>query len=243
MKGPPDSSRDSGVAGAALRRPGLVLPCLCLVTDRNRCRGRSLEETVAAAVEGGVTAVQLREPDLPARELYELALRLRPVLAGRALFFVNDRLDVALAAGADGVQLGGRSLPVPQARRIAGPGLLLGRSVHSFAEAAAAQADGADFIILGTIFPTASHPGVAGAGVELIRQVRATVVLPILAIGGIDPDNAAQVMEAGADGVAVISAILAAEDPRSAAAAMLATMQKAALPLRPVTDSISTDTV
>lgn len=214
--------------------PALPTPCLCLVTDRrsvalppeagaqdglrSQCGGRPLEEVVAAAVDGGVTAVQLREPDLPARDLWELAVRLRPLVAGRALFLVNDRIDVALAAGADGVQLGGRSLPLAEARRLVGEGMLLGRSVHSASEAALAREEGADFLVLGTIFETASHPGVAGAGPDLVRAARARVDIPILAIGGIKAGNAPAVMSAGADGVAVISAILAAADPRAAAA-------------------------
>ncbi len=201
------------------------LPCLCLVTDRRQCRGRSLEETVAAAVAGGVTAIQLREPDLHGRDLWELARRLRPLVTGRALFIVNDRIDVALAAGADGVQLGGRSLPPAAARQVARDRLLLGRSVHSAGEAAAAQAEGADFLVLGTIFQTASHPGVAGAGLELVRAARAQASIPLLAIGGVNASNVGQVMAAGADGAAVISAILAAEDPQAAAAELVAAMR------------------
>lgn len=198
----------------------LSRPALCLVTDRGLCGEERLVDVVAAAVAGGVTLVQLREKDLGAGRLYELGLRLKPVVAGSASLVINDRLDVALALGADGVQLGSGSLPTAAARRLAGDRLLVGRSVHSVAEAVAAEREGADFVVLGTIFPSRSHPGQAGAGLGVIAEARAAVALPVIAIGGIDAANVAGVVRAGADGAAVISAILAADDPRAAAAAL-----------------------
>ncbi len=204
----------------------LALPALCLVTDRKLCGEERLAGVVAAAVAGGATMVQLREKDLGARELYDLGLRLRPLLAGRALFVVNDRLDVALALGADGVQLGAAGLPVAAARRLAGDRLRIGRSVHDAAEAVAAEREGADFLIVGTIFATRSHPGQAAAGPGLLAAVRAATRLPLLAIGGVEAANLATVMAAGADGVAVISAIVAASDPQAAAAALAAGLRQ-----------------
>lgn len=193
-----------------------------LVSDRHLCP--RLMEAVAAAIEGGVVAVHLREPDLPAGELWELARQLRALTQRRALLVINDRIDVALAVGADAVQLGARSLPVAVARRLVGRRLLLGRSVHSLPEAVQAQQDGADYLLLGTIYATRSHPDATPAGPELVRQARAAVSLPIIAIGGIAATNAPAVMQAGADGVAVISAILGAPDPRQAAADLARTI-------------------
>lgn len=196
------------------------MPALCLVTDRQLSGPDRLLDTVAAALDGGVTMVQLREKDLPADELYRLGLRLKEAVSGRALVIVSDRVDVALAIGADGVQLGTGSLTVPVARSLVGPDVLLGRSVHSLAEAARAEQDGADFVVLGTIYPSRSHPGRPGAGLGLAREVAAAVRIPVIAIGGIDADNAGEVVAAGASGVAVISAILGVADPRAAAEAL-----------------------
>lgn len=192
-----------------------------MVTDRNQCKGRTLEDVVAAALDGGVNLVQVREKDLPARELFDLATRIREITMGRALLFVNDRIDVALACGADGVQLGEEGLPLDAARRVCGDTLLLGRSVHSVDSAVRAESEGADFLILGTIFPTGSHPGATTGGVELIGKVRERVELPFLAIGGVTANNVASVIEAGASGAAVITAISHSPDPGLAAKALL----------------------
>lgn len=175
---------------------------------------------MAAAVAHGVDAVHLREPDLPAGELYELAAALRAVTRGRAMLIVHDRVDVALAVEADGVQLPERGLPVEAARRVAGTRLLLGRSVHSAEGAAQAAQDGADFVLLGTIFASASHPGHPPGGLDLVRAARAVCPLPLIGIGGIDATNAMHVLAAGADGVAVIRAILGADDIAAAARAL-----------------------
>ena len=209
------------------------IPTLCLVTDRLRCNGRRIEDVVDAAVDGGVGLVQLREKDLPAAELYALALRLKDVVGNRALLFVNDRVDIALAANAVGVQLGENALPLQAARQIAGDrvrnSLLLGRSVHSVAGALKAEAQGADLLVLGTIFPTASHPGASTGGSRIVREVASAVSLPFLGIGGIDATNAGEVIAQGAVGAAVITAITTAEDPAAASADLLATMQAAVL--------------
>lgn len=194
----------------------LPTPTLMLVTDRQLLAGRSIERVVVAALEGGVNAVQLREKNLPAGELLEMARELRQVIRPPSLLIVNDRLDVALAAEADGVELGHESLPVPEARRLA-PGLLIGRSVHSVPDAQQAAEQGADFCVVGTMFSTRSHPGKEPEGPALMAAVRATVALPLIGIGGVTPENAGEVMRAGANGVAVISDIMTARDPRLAA--------------------------
>ena len=208
----------------------LPYPSLCLVTDRLRCNGRSIECVVDAAIDGGVDIVQLREKDLPAAELYSLALKVKDIVGNRALLFVNDRMDVALAADVNGVQLGETALPVEAARRVAGKNLLIGRSVHSVSGAMEAESHGADLLTLGTIFPTTSHPGVRTGGTELVGEVASAISIPLLGIGGIDASNAKQVIKEGAVGVAVISAISTAKDPALAAAGLCNAMRAVAVP-------------
>ena len=181
---------------------------------------------VADAVAGGVNLVQLRLPGLPAGQVFEVGQELARLVRGRASLVVNDRVDIAQAIGADGVQLGERGLAVAVARRLVGAELLIGRSVHSLAGALEAAGAGADFLVLGTIFQTQSHPEASGAGPALVRDVRAAVGIPVIAIGGITADNARSVIEAGASGVAVISAVLDAEDPRQGAAILRAAMDE-----------------
>ena len=195
----------------------LTVPCLALVTDRSVLGGLSLEEAVAQAVEGGANLVQLREKGLPAAGLLALAEKLRAVTRGRAIFLVNDRLDVALACAADGVHLPEQGLPVAVARRLAGEGFFIGRSVHSVAEAVRAQEEGADYVQVGTIFASRSHPDQPVAGLGLLEAVAAAVSIPILAVGGVTAANVGEAMAAGASGAAVISAMLAAPSPREAA--------------------------
>ncbi|MBI4282557.1 MAG: thiamine phosphate synthase [Chloroflexi bacterium] len=197
--------------------PPVPVPCLCLVTDRTLCGPNLLEKKVAAAMSGGVDMVQLREKDLPASELLELALKLRSITRGKALLVINDRLDVALAAGADGLHLPQDSLSVQDARRVVPSHLLVGKSVHDLTSTSLAAKEGADYLVLGTIFPTSSHPGAHTGGLNLISTVTRQVDAPVLAIGGVNSSNVASVVGAGAKGVAVISAILAAPDPERAA--------------------------
>jgi thiamine-phosphate pyrophosphorylase len=191
-------------------------------------------ERVSEAVAGGVDMVQLREKDLLGGELLRLAISIKETIAGRALLIINERVDVAVAVGADGVQLGEEAMPLADARRVVGPQALLGRSVHSEEGAALAQAEGADFLIVGTMFASRSHPEVNLAGSGLIRDIAGrlelrSAQLPLIGIGGITGDNLGEVMRAGAAGVAVITSILASPDPRQEAGqlrrAMLDTWQ------------------
>lgn len=161
--------------------------------------------------------VQVREKSMLPGELYRLAMKLRNVTRDKALLIINDRVDVALAIGADGVHLPSYSLPICIVKKLGGARLLVGRSVHSVEEAVTAEQQGADYLILGTIYGTASHPGREGSGPELIERVKALVQTPLYAIGGINECNAREVMRAGADGIAVIRSILEAPDPRAAA--------------------------
>ena len=197
--------------------PILPYPALCLVTQRSYARGTTLLALVEAALEGGVNMVQLREKEVPPEELLALAHEIREITRGRALFVVNQRMDVALASDADGVQLGEEAMSVKAAREQAGDRLLIGRSVHSVASAREAESQGADFLLVGTIFPTASKPGAEPAGLALLSDVAGAVATPFLAIGGVNRENAGQVMEQGCHGVTVISAILGAADPGQAA--------------------------
>ena len=196
--------------------PALPYPCLCLVTDSEVCPPDALAARVAAAVAGGVDLVQFRDKEQPGGAMLEMVSRLRSVTRGRALFLVNERADVARAGGADGVQLGEAAMPTGLVRPIVGNAALIGRSVHSVAGAAAA--DGADFLMVGTMFATRSHPGAEPSGPGLLERIAAAGVnRPLLGIGGVNPDNVGQLMAAGACGAAVITGILASDDPEAAA--------------------------
>jgi thiamine-phosphate diphosphorylase len=198
----------------------LPLPCLMLVTDRSLCGGADgLVAAVEAAVQGGADAVQLREKDLCAAELLALAQRLRGVTAGRALFLVNGPLDVALAAGADGVHLPEATAAARRPREAvpAGrQGFLVGRSVHSLEAARRAEGESADYLVAGPVYETRSHPGREPAGLSLIEEITRSVRVPVLAIGGVSAGRAEEVVRAGASGIAVISAVLAPPDSRAA---------------------------
>jgi thiamine-phosphate pyrophosphorylase len=191
-------------------------PTLMLVSDRALVVSRPLTDAILDAARENVTAVQLREKDLPASELLDTAVQLKRGLPNHVRLIINDRIDVALAAEADGVQLGVGSLPVAAARRIC-RGLLVGASVHSVDAAVQAERHGADYLIVGTMFATRTHPGKVPEGLDLMRSIRADVQLPLIGIGGITAQNAPSVMASGADGVAVISEILGAADPADAA--------------------------
>lgn len=206
-------------------------PCLCLVTDRSVGDERTLVPRVVEAVAGGVDLVQVREKDLPGGRLLELVQSLQEAIGGSALLMINERVDVAIACGAAGVQLGEEALPVAAARRILGLGPLIGRSVHSVEGASRAVAQGADFLIAGMMYASASHPGIPPAGPALVRKIAQDCQVPVLGIGGLKASNLAEVLRAGATGVAVISSILGASRPREAAQelkqAMLAAWPKA----------------
>lgn len=190
---------------------------LYVVLDRSVSRGRELPALLDQVLAGGCRLVQLREKALPPVDLYPLAqaLRQRCREAG-ATFIVNDRVDLALAVDADGVHLGQEDLPARAARRILRPGMLLGISTHDPAQAAQAVADGADYVAVGSMFPTGTKAGFQLVGPGLVRELRPRVPVPLVGIGGITPDNVGEVIGAGADGAAVISAVCAAPDPAAA---------------------------
>ena len=196
---------------------------LYAILDRSVTRGRDLPNLLGAILTGGCRLVQLREKTMPLAELLPLAQRLaRQCREAGALFIVNDRADLALAAGADGLHVGQDDLPARDARAILRAGMILGVSTHDPEQARRAVADGADYIAVGSIFPTTTKAGFQLVGTELIRRVRSEVRVPLVGIGGITPENAPAVLGAGADAVAVISALGAAPDPETMARRFLA---------------------
>lgn len=197
---------------------------LIVVTDPDCGAGRTVLDVVRAALRGGAPAIQLRMKNASAREMTELARALlAETRAAGALLFVNDRVDVALAAGADGAHVGQDDLPVHAARAITPPGFLLGVSAETAELARAAEADGADYVGVGPVYPTGSKADAGDAvGAERIAEVAAAVRIPVVGIGGITIDDAPAVLHAGAAGIAVISAVMRADDPEAATRALLA---------------------
>lgn len=203
-----------------MKEPSLFDYSLYLVTDRGLSRGRKTSEIVEEAIRGGVTCVQLREKDCPTREFIAEAKALLAVLRPAGIpLIINDRLDVALAVGADGLHLGQKDMAIADARRLGGSGLVIGISAESLDDAVRAEREGADYIGISPVFATNTKTDTARPlGLDGIRRIRQSVDLPLVAIGGIGVDNAAAVIAAGADGLAVVSAIVAADCPRTAAA-------------------------
>lgn len=200
---------------------------LYLITNRWQVRCGDLCTAVEAALRGGVRAVQLREKDLSSRDLHELAARMREI-TGRygARLIINDRVDVAFAVRADGVHLGGHSMPVRDVRKLAGERLMVGVSCHSVSSALAAEEDGADFVTFSPIYETASKIAYGRPlGPELLAGAVEQLRIPVFALGGIKLERISEVMGHGARGIALISAILAAEDPELAAREMLAVLE------------------
>jgi thiamine-phosphate pyrophosphorylase len=201
---------------------------LYLVTDRTLSWGRTTCEVVKAAVAGGVTVVQLREKDCTTRQFIAEARLLKELLLGTGIpLIINDRVDVALAIGAEGLHLGQQDMTIADARRIAGPDMVIGISAESLDDARRAEAEGADYVGISPVFATTTKKDAAmPLGLEGIRRIRSAVNLPLVGIGGITLQNAAEVMLAGADGVAVVSAIVSTPCPRAAAAALKQRLQR-----------------
>jgi thiamine-phosphate pyrophosphorylase len=193
-----------------------------LITDRHVAGGEdALVRRVREAVDGGVNVVQLREKDLDDDALLPLAERVRDAIGGHAKLIVNGSLDIALAVGADGVHLPEDAPPLPKRPS----GLIVGHSVHSAKGATLAEAAGADYVVFGPVYETASHPGVPAAGLEALSGVVKAVSIPVVAIGGVLITRVAAIMDANAAGVAVISAILGSPSPYEAASAIRRELQ------------------
>ena len=196
---------------------------LYLITDRRQTRGRALSAVVEQALQGGVRAIQLREKDLPTDELYRLADEFRRItsLYGAKLL-INERADIARDVHADGVHLQESGISVGAARKIIGPERLIGVSCHSLDSAKSAQRSGADFITFGPVFFTPSK-AVYGkpVGLERLAETASALNIPVFGLGGINESNILQVMATGANGIALISAIMTAEQPQAATADIL----------------------
>jgi thiamine-phosphate pyrophosphorylase len=203
---------------ARFRQAGLYL-----VTSEEMSRGRSTVEIVRAALRAGVRLVQLREKRLDQGPFCRLAEKVRAMTAeSDALLIINDRLDVAMAVGADGVHLGQEDLPVPHARRLV-PDMIVGASTHSAQQAAAAEQAGASYVNIGPLFPTGTKPEHAsGLGVEGLRRIGPAVTIPFTVMGGIKAEHVPALVRAGARTLAVVTAVTAADDPESAARDLLA---------------------
>ena len=196
---------------------------LYLVTDPVLCGSRGVEETCRLALKSGVGALQLRDKNASTRELIRMAVILQDLCRRHgALFIVNDRIDVAMASGADGVHLGQDDMPVFLTRKFLGPDAVIGASARSPKEAALAYEEGADYIAANLIFPTDTKTDLGEPlGLKAIGELKNASPLPLVAIGGINPSNADIVRKAGADGIAVVSAIMAAENVPEAVRALL----------------------
>lgn len=194
---------------------------LYLVTDRRLMSSGTIEEAVTLAIEGGTSVVQLREKDCSSREFYELALRVKEITAPRNVpLIINDRIDICLAANADGVHLGQKDLPCREARKILGSDKIIGVSASLPEEARQAQTDGADYLGVGAVFATGTKSDTRPVTPEIIREIRAAVTIPFVVIGGVNAENITQLYGLGINGAAVVSAVIAQNDIAAAAQAM-----------------------
>jgi thiamine-phosphate pyrophosphorylase len=212
----------------ALRMKTFADADLYLVITEAYCSGRSSVAVLEDALVAGVRLVQLRDKDLPDELLYRRALQFRELTARRqALLIVDDRVDIALATGADGIHVGQDDLPVEAVRRLA-PDLLVGCSTHSVHEAVAAQRAGASYVNIGPIFPTRTKEGVTGGlGPEAIDRIKRHLTIPWTVMGGIKPCNVCRVLERGAERVAVVTAVTAADDVTAACEELRGKIQEA----------------
>lgn len=190
---------------------------LYLVTDRPLLAGKDLVATIEQAIQGGVTVVQLREKDLSSLKFYELACIVKEITGKYQIpFIINDRLDIALAVDADGLHIGQKDLPLAVARKLLGKEKIIGVSVQNYEQALAAEEAGADYLGIGAIFPTATKDDADQVSLEVLQQIKQQVQIPVVGIGGIQAKNIQQMMVTGVDGAAVVSAIVACEDPYEA---------------------------
>ncbi|MEE9613464.1 MAG: thiamine phosphate synthase [Thermodesulfobacteriota bacterium] len=201
---------------------------LYLITDRRLTRGRTLTEVVEEVLKAGVKAVQLREKDLQGGELLRMAKELRRVTRNHgAKLLINDRLDVALAVGADGVHLGQGSFPPRNVRSYLGEGKLIGVSTHGVEEAIRAEEEGADFITLGPVYRTPSKERYGPpVGLNTLKETAGKVKIPVFAIGGVKKDRIEEVISSGASGAALISAVIGAEDAGKTAGEILVELKR-----------------
>ncbi len=201
---------------------------LYLVTDRSQTLGRNLLWVLERALEGGIRAIQLREKDIEGKELFRLAEAARKLTHRyRATLLINDRIDVALAVGADGVHLGRESFPITRARELVGAQKIIGVSTHGLEEAQEAEEQGADFIVFGPVYFTPSKANYGTPqGLMKLKKIVEKTSLPIYAIGGIKSENIPETKKTGVRGIALISAVVSARDPKTAAEEIIAQLRR-----------------
>ena len=198
---------------------------LYLVTDRSGMGDCEFESKIRSAVEGGCTMVQLREKNINSYLMYQRALSIKKITDEYHIpLIINDRLDIMLAVGADGVHLGRQDIPVKIARKLIGKDKIIGVSAHCIEEAEKAERDGADYLGVGAIFPTTTKKDIIITPVNVLREIKETVSVPVVAIGGINQNNINTLKGSHVDGVAVISAIMKSKDPKGSAVALKASV-------------------
>lgn len=200
---------------------------LYLVTDRRLMSCDTIERSVECAIAGGASVIQLREKDCSSREFYELALRIKRITEPNNVpLIINDRIDICLAADADGVHLGQSDIPCREARRILGAEKIIGVSAALPEEARQAQEDGADYLGIGAVFPTSTKNDARAVSPETLREIRAAVTIPFVVIGGVNAQSITRLYCMGIDGAAVVSAVVAQKDITAAACEMRAAAEK-----------------
>lgn len=191
---------------------------LYLVTDRDVLEGRDLIQSVEDAIKGGTTIVQLREKNCSSLDFYELALKVKEVTLKYGVpLVINDRLDIALAIKAEGLHIGQEDLPLTVAREIVGKDMIIGVSATTLEEALLAQEQGADYVGIGSVYPTSTKLDAKSVSLEQLHVIREVISIPIVGIGGINEENVTELMKTKIDGVAIVSAILGKEDIKGAA--------------------------
>jgi len=193
-----------------------------LVTDRDVLKGRDLCEAIEASIEGGVTLVQLREKDISSLDFYNLAVAVKKITDKHNVpLIINDRIDIALAVDAAGVHVGQSDIPTKVARKIIGEEKILGISAATLEEAKLAEAEGADYLGIGAVFPTDTKKDARSVSIELLGEIKKSLTVPVVGIGGINENNVELLKESKIDGIAVVSAILGKDDIEQAAKYML----------------------
>lgn len=189
-----------------------------LVTDRSLLMGKDLYESIEQAIIGGASVVQLREKDINTSELYSIAVKIKNITTKYNIpLIINDRADIAQAVDADGLHIGQEDIPLTVARKILGQDKIIGVSAANLQEALQAEQDGADYLGVGAVFPTATKANTRAVSINQLAQIKAEVHIPVVAIGGIGLSNVEQLRPSCIDGIAVVSAILAQPDIREAA--------------------------
>lgn len=195
---------------------------LYLVTDKGLLRGRELSRCIEEAILGGVTLIQLREKDISTKDFYEEALRIKEItIKYNVPLIINDRLDIALAVDADGLHIGQQDMPLKLARKLMGEDKIIGVSASNIIEALKAEEEGADYLGVGAVFATATKDDAKNTPLSVVKAIKESVKIPVVAIGGINETNVRCVMDTGIDGVSVVSAILAKDDVKLASQRLL----------------------